>query len=80
LDTSINKKTVRELGGEVWAEITHRQNRISDDNLIGDIDFRVVQELSDILMGVLARHVGCTIINDEDLPVTPLKDNPTLTG
>jgi len=72
--TSIKKKTVRELGGEVWAEITQRQNG-TDDSLISDIDFRVTQELSDLVMGVLARHAGSTIINDEDLPVTPLKDS-----
>jgi hypothetical protein len=73
--TSVNKKTVRELGGEVWAEITQRQNGVVSESLIGDVDFRVTQELSDLVMGVLARHAGSTIVNDEDLPVTPLEDS-----
>ena len=69
------KKTVRELGGEIWAEITQRQNDQADDSLISEIDFRATQELGDLVMGVLARHAGCEIINDEDLPVEPLKVN-----
>lgn len=69
------KKTVRELGGEIWAEIAQRQNDQVDDSLISEIDYRATQELSDLVMGVLARHTGCEIINDEDLPVEPLKVN-----
>lgn len=75
MDNSKMKKTVRELGGEIWAEITHRQNDQENDSLIGKIDFRATQELNDLVMGILARHVGCEITNDEDLPVEPLKLN-----
>jgi hypothetical protein len=68
-------KTVRELGGEIWAEITHRQNDQENDSLIGKTDFRATQELIDLVMGILARHIGCEITDDENLPVEPLKVN-----
>lgn len=69
------KKTVRELGGEIWAEITYRQNDKENDSLVREIDFRATQELNDLVMGILARHIGCEISNDRDLPVKPLKVN-----
>ena len=68
-----NKKTVRELGGEIWSEITRLQNAEDTSSRIVSIDFQASNELCDLVMGVLARHVGTTITNDEDLPVTPLK-------
>jgi len=68
----MEQKTVRELGGEVWAEITQIQNSTDNNSLLNGIDFKVSQELSDLVMGVLARHTGAIIVNDEDLPVTPL--------
>ena len=71
----IKKKTVRELGGEIWAEITQIQNNTTSDNLIRSIDFRATNELGDLVMGVLARHTGSLIVNDEDLPVTPLEES-----
>ena len=70
--TSVKQKTIRELGGEIWAEIAQLQND-ADDSLIGKTDFRVAQELSDLVMGVLARHEGSVIVNDRDLPVKPLR-------
>lgn len=69
----MNEKTVRELGGEIWSEIILLQNTEDTSNKIASIDFQATNELCDLVMGVLARHVGTTITNDEDLPVTPLK-------
>ena len=59
------KRTVRELGGEIWAEIeiTFGEAQIS---------WQTKGELTDLIMGVLARHVGATIENDEGMPVEPL--------
>ena len=58
-------RTIRELGGEFWAEITRR---IPEE----DVDWKTKGRLVDILMGVLARHTGKVIENDEGLPVEPL--------
>lgn len=70
MEESTTEKTVRELGGEIWAEITQRQLADKKENLV---DFTYSQELMELIMGVLARSVGCTIINDEDFPVTKLE-------
>jgi hypothetical protein len=56
--------TVRELGGEIWAELSS----LPDAELPWQTKNRVV----DLVMGVIARHVGAAIRNDEDLPVEPL--------
>jgi hypothetical protein len=56
--------TVRELGGEIWAELWS----FPDAELHWETKNRVV----DLVMGVIARHVGATIRNDADLPVDPL--------
>ena len=57
-------RTVRELGGEIWAEL----RCFSEAELHWQIRNRVV----DVVMGVLARHVGTEIRNDLDFPVSPL--------
>lgn len=59
-------RTIRELGGEFWAELS---SRIDDDEL----NWRSKNKLVDILMGILARHQGKVIANDKDLPVAPLE-------
>lgn len=58
-------RTVRELGGEFWAEVTRE---IPEE----DASWETKGRLVDILMGVLARHSGEVIENDRDLPVEPL--------
>jgi hypothetical protein len=58
------ERTVRELGGEVWAEISQA---IKDEELSWVTKNKIV----DVVMGVLARHVDSIIKNDEDLPVSP---------
>ena len=60
----ITERTVRELGGEVWAELA----RLPEDELPWGARDRII----DVVMGVLARHAGAEIKNDSDLPVTPL--------
>jgi len=60
-----SSRTVRELGGEIWAELARR---IPDDEL----DWQTKNKIVDLIMGVLARHTSSTIQNDEDLPVPPL--------
>lgn len=57
--------TVRELGGEIWSEFSRRVPQ-------EDTDWKTQGILVDILMGVLARHTGEVVENDEDLPVKPL--------
>lgn len=68
----MKEKTVRELGGEIWAEITQLQNS-TVSNSLSKLDWEASQEICDLVMGVLARHIGSTITNDEDLPVSPLE-------
>jgi hypothetical protein len=58
-------KTIRELGGEIAAELF----RIPESELPWGTQSKIV----DIVMGVLARHSGEVIKNDEDLPVAPLQ-------
>jgi hypothetical protein len=57
-------RTVRELGGEIWAELFS----FPDAELHWQIKNRIV----DVVMGVLARHEGAVIKNDPDLPVSRL--------
>jgi hypothetical protein len=69
-DAKDRTRTVRELGGEFWAELNGI--RLSaPDTPIGGIDTQAMNDAIDVLMGVLARHCGKTILNDEDLPVAP---------
>lgn len=58
--------TIRELGGEIWSEL---RNQVSED----DVDWRTKNLVVDIVMGVLARHDGKRIVNDEDIPVKALE-------
>ena len=60
-----SSRTVRELGGEIWAELSRR---IPNDEL----DWERKNKVVDLIMGVLARHIDSTIENDPDLPVPPL--------
>lgn len=58
-------KTVRELGGEIYSEL---DQRIADEK----VSWQTKTEIVDLIMGVLARHAGSRIENDEGLPVAPL--------
>jgi hypothetical protein len=56
--------TVRELGGEIWAELSS----FSDEELHWETKSKIVH----VVMGVIARHAGAVVKNDPDLPVAPL--------
>jgi hypothetical protein len=63
-DERLRSRTIRELGGEIWAELSH----IPEE----DIRWQVKSAVIDLVMAVLARHSGMVLENDEDLPVEPL--------
>jgi hypothetical protein len=58
-------RSVRELGGEIYAEL---EKRIPEHRA----DWRTRASIVDVVMGVLAAHAGERIENDADLPVDPL--------
>lgn len=60
-----NELNVRILCGEIWAEFEYRLEESS-------VDWRARSEVLDIVMGVLARHDGVLLVNDSELPVSPL--------
>lgn len=61
-------RTVREIGGEVWSELQNSE-------LADKIEWDARNAIVDLVMGVLARHAGKRLENDEDLPVAPLATN-----
>lgn len=63
----MNTKTVRELVGEIWAEINHSHWKNVDD-----LDVEQLRKFLDISAGVMARHIGTQLVNDEGFPVIPL--------
>ncbi len=58
-------KTIRELGGEIWSEL---YNHFDEEQ----IRWELKNEVSELVMAVLARYDGEVIENDRDLPVDPL--------
>jgi hypothetical protein len=60
------QRSVRELAGEIWAETHH----------IDGLDWKLRNVVTDVIMGVLARYDGATIVNDKDRPVEPLPRPP----
>jgi len=65
---------LRLLGGEIWAEVNMRALSGVDPPLPNDVT--LLNTVIDVAMGVLARHVGETIRNDDGLPVPPLPPSP----
>jgi hypothetical protein len=65
VSTPDKERTVRELGGEIWAELSYS---FSED----DINWEMRNAVVDLVMAVLARHIGVSLVNDGELPVTPL--------
>lgn len=63
-----NTKSIREITGEIWAEINmaHLQQEIP-------IDLESQRFFLEIAEGVLARYNSLLVFNDEDFPVSPLK-------
>jgi hypothetical protein len=48
--------TVRERGGEIWAELSSFPD--------GELPWQIKSRVVDLIMGVVARHVGAAIGND----------------
>ncbi len=67
------KITVRELSGEIWAEVTHQQLNMETDRFDA-LDHEAWMAVVDVMTGVIARHVGKTIAVDEDYPAEALPD------
>ena len=59
--------TVRELAGELWAEITMALNE-------EELPVSVKHRLVDLSLGLFARFSGCRLENDDGLPVAPLPE------
>lgn len=70
-------RTVRELGGEVWAELQTRLLKTPEAWKGFHEDTNLLHKTIDIMMGVLARYENHEIINDEDLPVKKLENSKT---
>ena len=68
------QRTVRELAGEIWAELVleRRRRSASDNSALGSLGVDVEGVIIDLVLGVLARYDGFEIKNDSDLPVVPL--------
>lgn len=69
----MKEKTVRELSGEIWAEMNHdiRMKEAAGDPLYAGMKMEAFHRLIDIAMGVLARYDNAIIRNDHDIPVAP---------
>ena len=63
------QKSIRELGGEIWAELD--AERRTEESVFSQLDHSTLDHLVDFIMSILARHVGTTIINDAGLEVAP---------
>lgn len=70
------QKSVRELGGEIWAELNYECG--SEVSPLSHIDYVTLDQLTDFVMSILARHIDTVIVNDEGLEVEPRpRSNPT---
>ena len=63
------QKTVRELGGEIWAELDAERRK--EGSAFSQLDHSTNDQLADFVMSILARHINTTIINDAGLEVAP---------
>lgn len=69
-------RSVRELGGEIWAELDAERRK--DGSVFARLDHSTNDHLADFIMSILARHIDTTIVNDTGLEVTP-RPEPTTT-
>lgn len=63
------ERSVRELGGEIWSELSQRVPE-------GRVSWDIKNEVVGLVMGILARHAGELIENDPDVPVPPTEPIP----
>ena len=73
-EKSQNQRTCRELGGDIFTAVAQLQGQPEYASL-GNVDFADQKLFVDLVMRVLASHVGTTIVQDPELPVEPLKHN-----
>ena len=67
------EKTVRELTGEIWAELeSESRNAAMNGSPLKTMSVDALNRILDVIMGVLARHENTLLVNDRDLPVEPL--------
>ena len=66
--------TARELGGEIFCELDHEfSGEPADSADPADLaGWRAIGKIVDLVTAVLARHDHELLVNDPDLPVTPL--------
>lgn len=68
------EKTVRELTGEIWAELEQEsRNAAANGSPLHSLNMDALNRILDVVMGVLARYENTVIVNDRDLPVEPLQ-------
>jgi len=72
---SEKSRTVRELGGDIFAAIAASQDN-PEYWALKQVDFAGQKMLVELTMRVLAQHVGTTISQDAALPVKPLDEGP----
>jgi hypothetical protein len=63
-------KNIRELGGEINGEITRRQR--DPNHPLSKVGWEEGGKIVDLIMAVLARHIGEQLADDPELPVVPL--------
>jgi hypothetical protein len=61
---------IRELGGEIIGEVTRRQR--DPNHALSKVGWEDAGRIVDLVMSVLARHVGEQLADDPELPVPPL--------
>lgn len=68
----MKKRTIRELAGEVWAELDHELFQDAFEVQDTEKGLSLLNQTIDVMMGVLARYENYQIVNDKDLPVKRL--------
>ena len=70
----MKEKSIREFGGEINAELSYRGESPLGDGSIKGLDHKLIGQVVDLIMAVLARHDGAKVFNDRDIPVEPLPE------
>ena len=65
-------KTIREITGEIWAELLWETN-FGDSLALKGMSHLAAEKTVDVIMGVLARYHTLVITNDEHMPVLARK-------
>jgi hypothetical protein len=70
----MKERTVRDLSGEIWAELHTAVDARRDrgDDVLSVLDSKCVDAVVDVITAVLVRNAGKTIVQDGDQPILPL--------